>query len=318
MYRDFVFKVLAGLALFMVLYGLAVYFLYSRPYGTRWVDQCYRIKDDYARSIQTNKIVFAAGSNVLMGISTERIEKALKVPTVNYGVHAGLGTEYTIYKTKQILKEGDTVIMPIEYENIVWEGQVSDILAGHVLTNDREYLHQLPFLKQLQIIYRITPGKFYKVILAKIPAVKKMLLKKGYQAETLNKHGDETSNINKNGPYTHSFSSFKKQKKDLLSNKGLQSIIAFSKWCKENGIDFYFQYPNMLQIRESDLDNYNAFQKRLESILLSNGIKILGTPQDSFFEKEYLFDTPDHLNQDGMAIRTNKVIDSLRTLRARR
>ncbi len=310
-YKTFVLKTLVSLFLFILLYGLIVYFLYERPISTNWIEQCYKIKDDKARSIQTSKIVFTAGSNVLMGINTEQIEKVLKIPTVNHGVHFLLGTDYIIYRTKQILKRGDTVVMPMEYANITWDGQVTDTLAGYILTNDKNYLSTLSLLKQMMIIYSITPGKFYKVLLTKIPTIKRKLLKSGYSANTLNSNGDETDNINKKGIYKSRSTGFSKPKDDLLEYRGLRSIIEFSKWCKTNGVQFYFQYPNMLQIGRSDQKNYSDFQKQFEKILLSNDIQVLGTPEDSFFKRKYLYDTKYHLNQDGMSIRSQRFIDSI-------
>jgi len=310
-YRTFLFQTFITLITLLLLYGLIVYFFYERPVSTNWIEQCYKIKDDYARSIKGEKIVFSAGSNVLMGVNTAEIEKTLGIPTVNHAVHFLLAADYTIYRTKKILNRGDTVVMSLEYASILWDSEVSDTLAGYLLTNDKTYIHTLPILRQLKIIYSIMPGKFYKVLLTKIPSVRQRLLNHGYSAKTLNKNGDETANIVKEPDPSLVASRFEKTKDDLLSYKGLRSLIKFSRWCRDNGIRFYFQYPNMMKIDESDKKDFTDFQQRLEKILTANDIEILGTADDSFFGPKYLFDTTHHLNQEGMHIRTQKIIKAL-------
>ena len=310
MYRKFLFRTLLVFIGISVIYGIYIYLFYKRDISTNWIYGAYAKKELYAHSIKDKKIVFTGGSNVLMGITTAKIEKDLHIPCVNYGVHAGLRTSYIIYKTKQILKKGDIVIMPLEYSNINWDGSINDTLVGYLLARDKVYFDNLSLTRKIKMIYSITPYKIFKMYLSRIPSIRKKLLHSGYNVKTINKNGDETAN--KGNKYKHKFTHIKLPKQNLLSLKGIQEIISFAKWCKESGISFYLTYPNILQVKDFDTKKYIDYIKNLESVLAIYDVKLICKPEEAFFKENQMYDSKYHLNRQGNKSRTQYIIKILK------
>ena len=75
----------------------------------------------------------------------------------------------------------------------------------------------------------------------------------------------------------------------------------------------------MYYILPSISDNFSSstgetLQSAAEYLQEHLTFPILGSLSDSFFQHQYLFDTPYHLNSDGRALRTQMVIDDLCTV----
>ncbi len=73
-------------------------------YPTRnsyWMEKLFQIKDAYANSIEEQKIIFIAGSNILWGLKTNLIEDYYNIPTVNMGIHASLQISYMLDRVKK-------------------------------------------------------------------------------------------------------------------------------------------------------------------------------------------------------------------------
>jgi hypothetical protein len=307
MYKNFLFKTLLVFIGLSIIYGMYIYFYYKRDISTHWIYGAYAKKELYAKSIKDHKIVFTGGSNVLMGITTKKIEEVLHIPCVNYGVHAGLRTSYIIYKTKQILKKGDIVVMPLEYSNINWDGSINDTLVGYILAKDKNYFDHLTWTRRIKMIYSITPYKIFKMYLSRIPSIKKKLLQSGYKLDSINKNGDETNN--QGNKYKHYFTHIQLPKQNLLSLKGIEEIISFAKWCKNRGVSFYLTYPNILQIKDFNKKVYADYIDNLEKILLKYNVKVIGKPEEAFFKEEQMYDSKYHLNQKGNKIRTQYMLN---------
>lgn len=68
--------------------GLFYYNLGKPEPSIEQLNQRFLKKDNYAKSIKERKIMFISGSNTLFGVDTEKLEHALHIPVVNYGIHA--------------------------------------------------------------------------------------------------------------------------------------------------------------------------------------------------------------------------------------
>ena len=122
-----------------------------------WINDTIKIKENIALNIPGNKIVFVGGSATLFGVRTEDIEKELNIPTVNYGVHAALEIDYILERAKKILKPGDIVILPLEYNHLLYDGSLNEVRTRFVLLFDKKYYNSLPLFRKNQLFFKFSP-----------------------------------------------------------------------------------------------------------------------------------------------------------------
>src|SRR5262249_3559080 len=100
-----------------------------------WIRDLYAKKEAAAARIAEPKIVIIGGSGVHFGYSGEAVTRATGIPTINLGVHAGLGGGYVLERAKKSLKSGDWAILALEPQLYDPEG-ASNVTAEQVLRND--------------------------------------------------------------------------------------------------------------------------------------------------------------------------------------
>ncbi len=284
-----------------MLFLVGNFFLFKVPQSTLWIENCFLKKDSYANSINEKKIIFTSGSNTLYGIETHLIENILQIPTVNMAIHAGLKTDYILYRTKKIAKSGDIVILPFEYQNYLWDGEEEETRTHYILTHDKKYfLNELNIKEKLTILSSVKPFDFLKAIKEQAVTLKEKEIGKGYTSITLNKNGDETY---KSGILSKQYEPFE-FKQSFRKTKGLQKILDFSKWCKENNIQLFITFPNTINHPEYYKEPYSKYFENLISFFKTNSINVIGKPTDFLYPKDYFYDTNYHMNNKGAKIRT--------------
>jgi hypothetical protein len=103
---------LASLPIYGVIFGVLVH----KPLTVGVIDDLLRFKEDYAARATVPKLIIFAGSNARFSHRCETIEKLLSMPCVNFGVGRGIGLDYLFDRLEPLLKPGDVVYMPLEYE----------------------------------------------------------------------------------------------------------------------------------------------------------------------------------------------------------
>lgn len=267
-------------------------------------------KESYASQVKGNKIVFLSGSNTLFGIRSKDVEDYFGIPSVNLAVHYGLQIDYMLNRARRVLRSGDLVILPLEYSHYTYDGSYSIIQSFYIRTYDREYFKSLPLLKQLKHLINTTPLDFAKSVNEQLSFEgKEPPLGSGvYNSRTLNKNGDETygedpryDRLDRAQPFAIPTV--------LEETYGMQKIKEFSLWCAENGIEMYITWPNTMCFDAYEEDAYEKFFKFIIGYLSENKVKYIGDYRQFFFQKEYFYDGPYHLNQQAITIRTKMLID---------
>lgn len=308
--KKFIFLSIPFLVTIFLFFIILNLYFYKVPFSTLWVNNSFIKKDNYAKSIQESKIVFTSGSNTLYGMEANIIEKELNVPTVNMAIHAGLKTEYILQRAKNILKSGDIIILPMEYQNFTWDGEVEETYRDYVLTHDKDYFKNMSINEQLSFIFSITPYGLVKSIIEQRRTLENLEIGKGYTVLTLNKNGDETY---KEGSKT----GFKTIPFELpnhynIETYGLIKIKEFSKWCKDNNIKLFVTFPNTVNLKDYYEEPYTSYFKFLLEYFKKNNIQVIGKPTDSLYSIEYFYDTNYHMNKKGSKIRTEEFLEKLK------
>jgi len=284
---------------------------YKNPRTTFWIEECYQLKEKYARGIATNKIVIAAGSNALFGLNAKLIERELNIPCVNMAVNAGLKTDYILYKAQQVLKLGDTIILPMEYENILWDGEYIETRGDQVLGNDMEFFFSLPFSEQFELALSQTLFDIRRSLKRQRKfkrAEQKMDL--AYDPRTFTENGDVTENNGSNLEKVQNRVIFEVE--GFKETKALKIIKNFNDWCSANNIVCYVSFPNIYAAPVLSSPKHKGFFNEYEAYLLQNDIPYLGEPSQFMYPAELFLDTEYHTNKAGTMRHMLDIIDFLR------
>lgn len=277
-----------------------------------WIYNCYEKKTNYAKSISGKKIIFASGSNTLFGVNTIEIEKYFNIPVVNMALHVGLGPEYTLKKVKEVLREGDIVILPLEYSNFYLEKGENSMNLKYFLAYDKSYFFELNNIDKIQTVMSLTPSDLLRSIEGQIIVPEEDEVGKGYNSNTLNKNGDETFKEGYQENYLANARPFKIFDNKLQNSYGYKEIEKFVLEAKKMNVKVYITFPNTVEFDEykKDIRYVNFFNSLLKS-LKDEGYNVIGHPYDSMFPIELFYDTDKHLNTRGADLRTKKLIELL-------
>jgi hypothetical protein len=169
-----------------------------------------------ALKVSPNKkrILIVSGSNGLLGISAATIAQTTGIETLNLSSHAGLGGEYILRWASNLIREGDVILLPLEYQFYAATGISDDFvnfdaLGRFAISYDHSVLQEISTTSQLKFaLLNSISGKDWKEYISYFgghlskTAIQAKLRQRGeqghcYTAFTLNKYGDETCNIGK-------------------------------------------------------------------------------------------------------------------------
>ncbi len=253
-----------------------------------------------------NKILIFSGSNTLYGVNTEYIHKKTGLPVVNYGIHAGL-EDYIFDEAKNILKNGDTVIMPLEYS--LYKKRSSAIpsqLAEYIVTYGRNYFEKASIFQKLGLSFYLV-----KLIITyhKIDAAP---LDKKLYSQT-NDFGDFIANKG-NVPNIKPDKKFIQISQNIPKSYNDFPLYDFIKFCKSNNIKLYATSPFNYHKKDFSKEEISAFNK-IKDFYSKNGIKFIGNiDSGSVFDESLVYDYGYHANSQGQKIRSDYFIDMLHDL----
>ena len=308
-YRSYKTAVLWGVWIICAAYIfniIGLYTIYCGPKGdSAWVNAILGVKEAYAESIEEPKLLLVAGSSLHYGLSAAQAEETLGVPVVNMGTHAGL-LEYAYVRAQRSLEPGDMVIVAPEYSMYGQGHLLSAVRSDYLVSFDKAYLRGRPIAEQFAIVQGyLNPIHRLKKHLDYIRKRKKNFKNKRY-FKSLNNQGDESENVAYTGE-SYPRISFKTDF-DSFAPRAVE-LAHFIKWCQINDVLVFMSWPGTLEFKESTLNA--ARLEQFKDFWRSHDVEILGEPEDFCCAPEFLFNTQYHLNLNGVAWRTELLLELL-------
>lgn len=329
--------ILAATLLILLFSGIYVTLVYSQlGAGVKaewWLKNVYDFKDHLASKTVSPKIIILSGSNALFGINSSIVSDRTGYPVVNLSGHAGLDLNFLYIKLKKHIRDGDIVVMPLEF-GYYQQSKISDWFANNIMAwGKSHYLDQLDYFNLFEFITSVPKARIYEGVLnlskkspflEKSKAVERLqsLLQndamawRGYSYNSLNEHGDVISGdqttkrilaMSKRGFHYYGgwdisprFIKLFQKIQALVENTNGKLILTWSVMMKNPLFDLSKPQP----------------QKRLIKIqqnLAKHAITISCDPQDFQFPPEFFFDTQYHLNKTGTEIRSKKLAECITT-----
>ncbi|MEA2019425.1 MAG: hypothetical protein U9N59_13385 [Campylobacterota bacterium] len=304
--------------LFIIWIGVVFFQTQNATKSSQWVYDAYGKKTKIANNIKEKKIIIVAGSNALFGIDSKKLSKTFKIPVVNFGVNAGVLLPYTLYKAKKVIKEGDIVLMPLEYPMYVYDGVPNEQMIDFIFSRDFDMFWNLTFKEQFYMVWNVTLNRIYRGLKAEGGKVVREGL---FGVHHIDKNGDQTKTKKK---YQNKwmkdqiYNNFAKNPESYGARYNEDSlswsyIEKFTSWCNENNVKMIFMPSTLLKHKKYFKDKKESwFYKNLKSIIEEKGLNYVGNPYDYMYHKKYYFDSNFHLTKKGRKKRTNKMIKDLK------
>lgn len=292
-------------------YLLAVIYSILINPEVRFWKEAYKRKIDWARALTTNgrtKLVFIGGSSTAFQIDAAMLTEA-GIPSVNMGMHAGMGSRATAAFGLSAVARGDTVIWAFERDRLTKEPEL-DPLGYQALVATGVIFHSGPQQLALQgidpvnIMNALRPGLDHcAVMLAKVAKGHPLYR---YKEKFIRAGGAITTDERRPMPNSYI-------KQILPDSSTLAWISAMNNWLAEIDCNTAYLLQHSYvppEDTEAALAANHIFLERLRSITTvipdpAMGVK---TNIDSFA------DTPSHLRAEAMEQRTRDLLPLLKPL----
>ena len=281
--------------------------------GNRWVREGLAKKLDAARA-RRDKIVLLGGSNVLFSLSARRLDETHGLPAVNLGQHAGLGRRYILAYGAAAVQPGDVVVLSLEYP--LWESEKSrDTRNYYVLAHDTAYLYRQRPTDLLEFLAGVRVAEWRRLLAARGRPLD-AAPPPGYQVATIDAWGDETANRpDAATPAVKSAAANEAMRPPMiLDHRAIADVARFRDRLSARGVRLVVTFPGMFR-KHFAWDSNRRFYAELVSSLGGAGIPMAGSPDESPFDEDCLFDSKYHTVRPCTISRTDRLAQQLRTLR---
>lgn len=334
-YKFFLFFVFIGL-----LYCLFYIFLLEKNNlnGQYWIKNVEYVKDDIMHQFENEeRILIFSGSNGMFGFNSLMLEEVFGKKTVNMAFNAGVPFSYIVHKIKKYAKQGDVILLPLEYVHYFREDHSTNSILD-MFTWNKKYFYELHPIEKIKVMFAYTNNKILldaflsilqsntlpKGVLKEKEIPKESVLNRfksnifkenktiEYRFDTLNQRGDVT---NHNGTQKNLF----KEKdifyssNDPISRSFIKNHQELYEYSIKNNFNIYYLHPSTMRNKNYNL-NKKMHRQKADALLLKlkgYNVNILGNPIKYNFEPKYMYNTTYHLNQEGANLRTQYVITDL-------
>ena len=258
------------------------------------------------------KTVVVGGSNVLFGIDSKLLSELTGRRVLNFGCAAGFGPELILHLLKPFLNQGDTVIFRWEYyQYLFFRSGVVNLTYLNLLTSTQhEFMRELPIYDRTRLCLSIPVSHCWEGIqTAYNPFVNSDVYRCNWE---IDHSGNVRSNLGvkiKESEMRHGFfdphSSFK------ITDDVVDIFTDFVSFCRQKKVSMIASWPN---IGFQDDHAHPLIQKKIKSIhgfWKDLGVAVTGSPENYMFNRNDLYDTVYHLNQQGVRKCTKILADDL-------
>ncbi|EIJ8561685.1 hypothetical protein LJP28_004617, partial [Salmonella enterica] len=302
-------------------YGIFKYQMGRSVTAEWWVVNVQDKKEQISNDKKSNRIIFLAGFNGLFGLNSHVISNITGKNAINLAMHASLDISYYRMLLEKNIKDGDIVILPLEYEYYFRQNAYSEWFINNMLAWGGEYLSWLPIDKKIEFASHVSALRVIEGVMAsdKEMFVPKNVIHKyegnvsnknyGYNYTTLTQYGD--MNIHTTGEtYSDKLlknidnnpSSFSYAKSNrVISEYALSELNKIKEIVKKHNGSLYITWPVTMKTKyfnESDPESIE-FTDNIRNQLNKNGFNTIcnnfyaNIPSDLFFDSVY------HPNSEG-------------------
>ena len=306
-----------GLIIASVLWKISLDFVSDKPvpdaiFSSSIID----LKEEILiKNKNQKKIVVLGGSNVAFGIDSIEIKKAFGIKTINFGCMAGIGPEILLSKIKNYTSSGDIIIFCWEYGLYRFKRTESNYTYLNLIFGPNKALRSnYPLIDQIRLNLTY-PTSHIRTSLAVAynPLANPDIFRCSWNFDEYGNVRSIQEQIVKekeliNSPLSALMTEL------TITNDVNEMLTDFVHSCRNNNIKVLSTWPNTFNnpkyINNKVVkENFITIKKFWQDL----DVPIIGMPQDSMLTAEFFHDTYYHLNSKGVKIRTEKLIDNLKS-----
>ena len=286
---------------------------------SQWISDAYLKKMQIARKIEGKKIVIVAGSNALFGIDSGMLSKAFHMPVVNDAVNAGIELPCTLFMAQKVIRPGDIVLLPLEYPMYSYEGKPGIQMIDFLLAREPECFWNLTWKERFYIVWHVSLKRVWKGY----SGYKNTPVTSGlYGAHHIDRHGDQTGTdlshrtaamyeeVLQHSSHPESYG-----KAFDMEALGWEYLEKFVEWGKAHDVKIIFM-PSTLMRHESYRNDPQEkwFYTHIAEEIRRRGWAYVGEPYEYMYEPALYFNTNFHLIDSARKMRTQKMIEDLKSI----
>jgi hypothetical protein len=283
--------------------GMLLYFglhlgVLRKPLTIGYIKDAYEFKLGYARQLgAARKIVVVGGSSSLFGVRCQTIAAETGLPCVNMAVTAGLGVDLVLAKVEDVIRPGDVVLLPLEYDfyGAGAEGLRNNATANtYLATYDRALLMRQDWRRLTAALLTLSLQDAYSSV------VEMGLQTAGFQRRftlsQLTAQGDMTGHSPERGAeyagYVASMPVVAPMAGSAVEDsEGMRLITAFIARHKERGVHVYGANPTTIDDGSPPAPGFEA----VERVWRQAGAGFLALPNLGRYPRSFFYDTVNHL-----------------------
>ncbi len=289
-------------------------------------------KDFLLRYTKSPRLIIDSGSNSTYGINSGILEKKLGVLTINLSDNAGYPLREKLYRIEKFAHKGDVILLPLEWPHYFYK-ETPWFFLESLFFELNFYYHEMPIFIKLNLIAKLPFASAMRILFKK--TTQTTPIEKHIQTEYMrfldyklkfhrHERGDSKEAIvagnNKDKDMSCNEYIFGKGlgydviKNGFVISEKFKQNIALIKKLQNKGIQVLFTWPTVVGddcYKGAYADMFQTFITNLKYYLNENNILFIGTPEDSRFEQNYLFNSYYHVIANARDNRTQTLIAAI-------
>lgn len=310
--KSFLSKIIKFSFLVVIILWIGIVFIPDKTVQSSILG-AYPTKHELLKQTKTKKIILLGGSNLSFGINSKQIEKVLKKPVINMGIHAGVGLEFMINDIKSYISEGDTVILVPEYEHFYTNNFYGEMELISVLFDIEPQSKKLINREQWYHLIQYLPTYSAKKIKNYIPSIlnNKEESLSIYHKNSFNENGD--AYFHWSLPNQNYLPAIKNTGNEKINKDVIYQILNFKHYLKNQNATLLIFPP---VIDETSYNNQEIIINKINDELTKNHINFVSEPIKYRYSDTLFFNSYYHLTKMGVDKRTQQLINDLLILKS--
>lgn len=252
------------------------------------------------------RIIFVGGSNLSFGLNSQIIKDSLQLNPINTAIHASIGIKFMLDNTIDYVQNGDIVVLAPEYSHFYKSLDIgSEELLRTIFDVNQKNIKHLNIFQIANIVPYLP-----KYSLTKFKPTEYLNVKESdvYSVNSFNQFGDtythwdmERQEFSPYPPITNKFNyeviKFFEEINFAINEKGAILLVTFAG----------FQEASFNISKEQII--------KVERELLNSNLKVIGTAERYKIPDSLMFNSPYHLNKQGVDYRTKLLIEDIEKAR---
>jgi hypothetical protein len=256
------------------------------------------------------RIILVGGSNVAFGFDSGMVHQEMGTRVVNMGVNAGVGLRFMLNQVRPSLRPGDMVVIIPEYEQFYGYRNGGTTLV-EILSIYPEGFQYLDSPDQWLMVVSQFPG-FAQGLFMRF--FKGFGTGKGFaiNRSSYNEYGDITGHLDQVSGVNVVDLELSRPGQIDFDDNAISIMNDFAGFVQAHDARFLLVFPALPEAQYKI--NHEQIEYAYSRLKAEAHFAVLGSPRDYLFPTSYFFDTVYHLNRQGRAARTEKLINALKTM----